>query len=347
MRIGIGVLGFAHGHVGAYLQRWKDMEGVRLVAGWDHDAERSAQNCQSFGVESVGNLDTLLARAEVNTVVIASETSMHTELALKAAEAGKAIVMQKPLALTLEDADRIIAAVDRTGVPFTLAWQMRVDPQNVQMKQLLDEGVLGRIFMVRRRHGLATHQWGSWFQDSWHVKPELNRGMWADDAAHPIDFLYWLFGMPVSVTAEIDTLLNPKVPDDNGIAIYRYADGMMAEVVCSFTLAAGVNTTEIVGEKGVLIQDYGDGPSCQVPRPEGVVGMKWYLTEKGDWTYSDIPSPQGHGERISGLAEPLIEFLRGERPPIATAREGRDVLAMTLACYQAADEGRRLEFHNR
>lgn len=317
------------------------MKDVRLVAGWDHDAARNEQNCQTFGMVPVDDVGQLLEREDVTAVVIASETSMHADLAVKAAEAGKAVIVQKPLSLTLEDAERVIEAVERTAVPFTLAWQMRVDPQNLQMKQLLDEGALGRIFMVRRRHGLATHLW-PWFQDSWHVKPELNRGMWADDAAHPIDFLYWLFGMPVSVTAEIATLLNPKVPDDNGIAIYRYPDGMMAEVVCSFTHSAGVNTTEIVGEKGVLIQDYGDGPSCGVPRPENAVGMKWFLNEPGNWTHSDIQSPKGHGERIVGLAVPLIEFLRGERPPIATAREGRDVLAMVLASYQSAAEGRRV-----
>ena len=83
-------------------------------------------------------------------------------------------------------ADRIVADVARDGVPFTMAWQMRVDPQNVEMKRLVQSGTMGRVYMVRRRHGLSTHTWPG-FEDTWHVKPELNRGMWADDAAHAID----------------------------------------------------------------------------------------------------------------------------------------------------------------
>ena len=208
-----------------------------------------------------------------------------------AAAAGKTVVLQKPLALTLADADRIVAAVERSGVRFTLAWQARTDPQNIQMRQLVRDGALGRIYQVRRRHCLSTHTWGEWFENSWHVKPELNRGMWADDAAHPVDWIYWMFGMPQTVSAEIDTLRSPKVPDDNGIAVFRYADGMMAEASCSFTCIAGENTTEIVGEKGVVIQNYGDAVSGGLPRLPDAAGLRWFLRDQKQWTTSDIASP--------------------------------------------------------
>ncbi|PIU60265.1 MAG: gfo/Idh/MocA family oxidoreductase, partial [Armatimonadetes bacterium CG07_land_8_20_14_0_80_59_28] len=325
MNTRLSVLGFAHAHVSTYCSRWVGMDDVRLVAGWDHDTARGEKSCADFGMEFVADSDSLMRRDDVDAVVIGAETSMHADLAVAAAEAGKQIVVQKPMALTLEEADRIIEAVEEHHVPFTLAWQMRLDPQNLEIKRVIDADILGRIFMVRRRHGLATHLWPN-FDQSWYVKSEYNHGMFADDAAHPIDFLHWLFGMPDSVTAEIDTLLNPNIPDDNGIAIFRYPDGMFAEVVCSFTFSAGENTTEIVGEKGVLIQNYGDGPSSVAPRPKNAIGLKWYLNEMGDWSYSDIPSPQSQGERIAGLARPLVEFVRGERPPICTAREGRDSL---------------------
>ena len=90
------------------------------------------------------------------------------------------------------------------------------------------------------------------------------------------------------------------------------------------------------------MQNYGDVPSCNVPRPAEACGLKWYTVERQDWTCSDIPSPTGHGERIAGLAGPLAEFLHGERPPIATAEEGRTALRMTLACYVSVREGRRV-----
>ncbi|MCC6580921.1 MAG: Gfo/Idh/MocA family oxidoreductase, partial [Phycisphaeraceae bacterium] len=211
---------------------------------------------------------------------------------------------------------------------------------NLRMKELVDRRELGRVLMVRRRHGLATHTWPD-FADSWHVKPELNRGMWADDASHAVDFIYWLLGMPHSVVAEIGTLVNPNVPDDNGVAVFRY-EGALAEVGCSFTCMTGENTTEITCENGVIIQNYGDAVSCGAPRQPGAVGLKWFVRGDKQWTDSGIPSPESHGARIAGLAPELLAFCQGRRGPIATARQGRDVLAMTLACYRSSEGGRRI-----
>ncbi|MDD4891272.1 MAG: Gfo/Idh/MocA family oxidoreductase [Phycisphaerae bacterium] len=341
--IGVGVLGFAHGHVGSYCTAWRKDEslGVRVVAGWDHDAARAAKAHDSYGVRLASSQSDLLAQPDVAAVVIGAETSLHAELVEQAAEAGKAIIVQKPLALTVEQADRIVAAVARTGVPFTIAWQMRVDPQNVQMKELVRAGSLGRLFMLRRRHTLSTHTWPD-FEKTWHVAPQFNRDIWADDASHPIDLVYWMLGAPASVTAELGSLHNPKIPNDNGVAIFRYADGTFAEVCCSFTCLAGENTTEIIAANGLVIQSYGDGPSAAAPRPAGAVGLKWLMRGDKQWTVSKIASPAGQGDRIAGLAGPLAEFLHGRRPPIATAEEGRDVLKMTLACYESAEQGRRV-----
>ncbi len=342
MSINIAILGFAHGHVGVYCDEWRKMQDspVHVAKGWDHDPQRLATSAEKYACLACNC--PAAAMEGCDAVVIGAETSMHADLVELAAAAGKAIVLQKPLALTMEQADRIVAAVARHGVPFTLAWQMRVDPQNLTMKRLMASGAIGRVYMMRRRHGLSTHTWPG-FEDTWHVKPELNRGMWADDAAHAIDFLLWLLGKPQSVVAEIGTLRSPSVPDDHGIAIFRYADGTFAEVVSSFTCLAGENTTEIVGEDGVVIQNYGDGPSCSVPRPKDAAGLKWFLKGAKDWTKSPIATPDNHRSRVEALAPELLRFLSGERPPIATAEEGRTALAMTLACYDSAQSGHRVQ----
>jgi len=338
--VGVGILGLAHPHVGMYCARWRQQPelGVRVVAAWDRDAARSA----SAGVETAATPQALLARRDVQAVLIGAETSRHAELVEQAAAAGRPIVLQKPLALTLAEADRIVAAVRRAGAPFTLAWQMRADPQNLKIKELLAGGEFGRVFMVRRRHGLSLILTSPEFRNSWHLKPELNRDIWADDAAHPIDFLYWLFGMPRSVTAELGTLYDPIQPNDNGIAVFRYADGMIAEVSCSFTCLAGENTTEVIAEHGVIIQNYGDGPSSSLPPPPGAAALKWYRRGGRSWSVEELDGPRKQAERIAHLAGPLAEFLRGRRPPLATAEEGRDVLRMVLACYEANAQGRRV-----
>ena len=325
-----------------YCDRWRAQPemGVRVVAGWDHDAARAEGNCANFGLQQAESVEALLGRGDIDAVVIGAETSMHADLVEQAAAAGKAIVVQKPISLTMEQADRIVDAVNRTGVPFTLAWQMRVERFNVQAKSLLESGDFGRVFQVRRRHCLGT-QFMKDFDQMWHVKPEYNRDIFADDAAHPIDFIYWLLGKPSSVFCELGTLLNPKVPNDNAIAVFRYPDGKFAEVSCSFVAVAGENTLEILCENGFIVGNCGDGPSNHV-RPPGAPQLKWYVHGKG-WTISDLPEINGQGERIAGLADPIAEFLHGKRPPIATAEEGRDVLRLVLACYESNSQGKRME----
>ncbi len=339
----VGILGFAHGHVNSYCARWRSMPelGIHVTAGWDHDAARLAQACANLQIEPVASAKSVLDRSDVDAVVIAAETSLHADLVEQVAAAGKAIVLQKPLALTLEQADRIVSAVNAARAPFTLAWQMRVDPHNLRIKSLLAGGQFGKVFMVRRRHCLPTQLWKD-FEKSWHVQPDLNGDIFADDASHPADFIYWLMGEPVSVTAEMGTLLNSAIVNDNGIAIFRFADGRFGEVSCTFVALAGENTTEVVCENGVIISNYGDSPSCNLAWPVGAVQLKWYLKSTGQWTASDLPDIRNHGERLTGLAAPLAEFLHGRRSPIATAEEGRTVLKMVLACYESARQGRRI-----
>jgi predicted dehydrogenase len=339
----VGILGFAHGHVHSYCDEWilHPEYGISIAAGWDHQAERLAAAKQKYGFADYADVEAMLSRDDIQAVVIAAETSKHAELVEQAAAHGKAIILQKPLALTMPEADRIVTAVAKFNVPFTLAWQMRVDPQNLQMKAMLASGELGQVFMVRRRHGLAMGLLPD-FADSWHVDPAYNRDIWADDSAHPIDFLHWLLGVPETVTAEVGSLYNPRIPMDNGVAIFRYPGGPIAEVSCSFTCTAAENTTEIICERGTITQSFGDAVSCNVPRAESAPGLQWFTAATGVWTASDIASPPNHSHRIRGLAKPLAEFLTGERGPLATAEEGRTSLRMVLATYVSAKEGRRV-----
>lgn len=341
--VGVGILGFAHGHVGAYCERWRNHPdwGVRLRAGWDEDPARSAAGCAAQGLEQAGSAADLLARRDIGAVVIAAETARHAGLVEQAAAAGKAIILQKPLCLTLAEADRMVAAVRRARVPFTLAWQMRVDPHNLQIRALLADGGFGRILMVRRRHCLPTQQWKD-FDKTWHVNPALNRDIFADDAAHAIDFIYWLRGRPVSVMAELGTLGNPAIPNDNAIAVFRHADRSFSEISCTFNAVAGETVTEVVCERGVIVENYGDVISCNNPWPSGGIQLKWFREGDRQWTISDLPEIRQHGERIAGLAGPLAEFLAGRRPALATVDEGRDVLRLVLACYASAEQGRRI-----
>ena len=145
MSIKVGILGLAHGHVMSYGRKWIENPQweIELVGGWDHDAGRRDANTSALGIKAYDTPEALLA--DVDAVVISSETSFHVTLTEMAAAAGKDIICYKPMALTLEEADRMVAAVEAAGVRFTLGYQMRVDPQNIKMKELVHDGTIGNI----------------------------------------------------------------------------------------------------------------------------------------------------------------------------------------------------------
>ena len=338
--IRVGILGFAHGHIHAIVGQWQEHPeyGITLVSGWDRDAERREQNCGKYGLRQFETVSALLV-ADVDAVIITAETSLHAELVEQAAAAKKDIILYKPMALTMDQADRMVRAVEENGVRFSMAWQMRTDPQNQKIRELIQTQALGKPCLYRRRHALPTHIWAD-FENTWHASPEYNRDIFADDSSHPFDMMQWVFGMPESVSCEMSTMVNPRIPNDNAVALFKYADGMIAEITCSFTCSASEITTEVYCTEGTIQQYFGDNPATRLPRPE-VPGLKWFKEGDTDWTDSAIPSPEYHGLRLGWQAKPLADFLAGGEP-VCTVYEGRNTLRLVLACYVSAREGRRV-----
>lgn len=344
--IGIGFLSFAHGHVQVYANIMKDFDDVRLVAAYDDDEERGKGVCDATGMTYAPHPEDVLGHADVQAVIVGSETNRHAGLCVAAAQSGKHILCQKPMALTLEDCDRMAGAVDRAGIRFAMAFQMRHDPANIAMRDLVQSGELGAIAVVRRRHcipclldeGFVTGP------AKWHTEADKNLGMFADDAAHPADWFHWMLGKPVSVIAEIDNVITDVAPDDNGVAVYRFGHGEMGILFNSSTVRAGENTTEIYGEKGVVIQNYGDAPSCDVPHCPDGPPVKIFRYGASGWETPDIPIPPGHGARIAAVPRPWVDSLVNDTPPAASAADGRVALEMVLGAYKAAQEGRRITF---
>lgn len=345
-RIRIGVLSHAHGHANTYCQVMRDFPDVKLVASWDDDQGRGRQAAQAYGLEFRPDADAVIKDPRIDALIIACETNRHAELIERAAAAGKHLLCQKPMATTLEDCDRIIAAVRRAGVKFSMAFQMRQDPVNRKMKQLLGEDAVGRVFLVRRRHTInvllnPTFGTGG---TRWHVDPAANVGMFFDDATHAADWFYWMLGAPRSVSAEIDNILGSNAPDDNGVALYRFARGEIGVLLNSSTTVSGINTTEIYGDQGTIIQDYGDAPSTAAPRHADAAPLRLIHKDEKRWTEFRLPIPASQGERIAAVPRPFIDYLRGLSDQTIGPEEGRVSVEMVLGAYRSAAAGRRITF---
>ena len=342
--IGIGFISFAHGHTQAYAEVMHDYKDVRLLCACDSDADRAKAISDRLGMRACATVAEVLANPEVDAVIIGSETCYHEEHAVAAAKAGKHILLQKPMALTLDACDRINAAAAEANIRLGMAFQMRCDPANQYIKQIVDSGILGKIGVVRRRHCIPVCLMPEFINgpSAWHLSAEKNKGMFMDDAAHPADWFHWIFGKPVSVIAEIDNVLTDCAPDDNGVAIYRFKDGMMGILLNSSTVFAGENTTEIYGDKGCLIQNYGDGPSCSVPHPPDAPAIRYFIYGKKDWRMAELNIPPDQGARIRAVPRPWLDAMLNDTPLPADGNDGRVAAEMVLAAYQAAETGRRI-----
>jgi predicted dehydrogenase len=345
-KIGIGILSHAHGHANVYCRVMQRFPDVDLIASWDDNEERGRQAAQDFGTEYRPRVEDVLHDDKIDAVIVTMETNRHADFVEQAAAAGKHILCQKPMATTLQDCDRIIAAVKKHGIKFCMAFQMRHDPVNKKIKELLAQRTVGNVAVVRRRHSINVLLSPQFVQGPtrWHLDPVANIGMFFDDATHAADWFYWLLGDACSVTAEIDNLVTDVAPDDNGVALYHFKSGELGILFNSSTTVAAIGTTEIYGDQGTIIQDYGDAPSVSVPRPADAVPLRMIRAGESQWTEFKLPIPNSQGERIAAIPRPFVDYVRGLTDETISAEEGRKSVEMVLGAYISAREGRRVQF---
>ena len=339
-------MSFAHGHANAYCGSIQQFDDARVIAAWDSDATRAQDAATAFGLEIESSPEELIARDDIDAVIITSETSNHIALIEAACAAGKNILCQKPMVTTLADCDRVIEAVDKSGVHFQMAFQMRYDPLNQKIKEWVESGAIGNVGAIRRRHCLDV-LFNQGFIDGpakWHFDAEKNIGMFFDDAIHAADFLYWIMGKPVSVMAEVGNTLTSVAPDDCGIALYKWQTEIgqaMGTLFNSSVALAAENTCEVYGDAGVIIQNYDDLVSTRNLAP-GTNALKMFRKETGEWEYFDYELPPNHGARIGAVPRGWLDNLKSGDAPTVSARDGKVSVEMCLAAYQSSKEGKRI-----
>ena len=337
--INLAILSCAHIHAEIWLRTIPRLHSVKLIAIWDDDVERGRDVASKAQVEFEPDLSQLLSRSDIDAVAIASENSKHAELAIAAAQAGKHIMCEKPMATTLAECDRMIQAVENSGVTFYQIFPMRYDPVNHKIKEIVESGELGQISLARKRHGhYYGYIWEKSDPDIWFTKRSLaGGGAFLDEGVHVADWLRWIFGDPISVMAQIDTVGTSFDVDDTGAAIYRFPDKSMAVLHSSWLDQAATNTTEIYGSKGTIIQLHTDGASNR-STSETSSPLRIYRAEPPGWQVVDMPVHFPKNQEA--VIQPFVDCLLEKREPPVTAYDGRRALEIILAAYRSAEEGR-------
>lgn len=334
----IAVLSFAHYHANFWTEAFLADPDVSVTCVWDDETARGQEAADRFGIAFEPDLSAALAGCDA--VAICSETARHPELTLAACAAGRAVLCEKPTARTVAEADAMAAAVGQAGILFMQSFPKRFDPASHALKCLIDDGQLGRVHLVRIRHG---HFYGLQpeFRERWYVDPELGGGgALLDEGIHGADLLHWLFGLPASVTAETTSPVAGLAVDETATALFRYADGMMAELTASFLLPAADTSVEIYGTRATALLSAVDLASRDITR-EGFLRVSAEVAGKKRWKTLDVTPRFKLGQFHHQNAIGFVHCLRTGEPPPAGLAEGRAALLMIETAYAAARTGTR------
>ncbi|MFL5582185.1 MAG: Gfo/Idh/MocA family protein [Gemmatimonadaceae bacterium] len=313
------------------------VEGIVLSAVCDAVADRAREAGERLGVPWFTSYEKMLAEAPCEAVTICTPSGLHPAQGILAARAGKHVITEKPMAITLSSADDLVHACDEAGVHLFVVKQNRLNATVQLLRRAVEKGRFGRIYMAN-----TTVRWSRpqeyYDQARWRGTWEFDGGAFMNQASHYVDLIQWLVGPVESVVAFTATLARRIETEDSGIAALRFRSGALGTI--EVTMLAYPRNLEgsitILGERGSvkiggtavnkvetwIFQDYDDDDK---------------LVETAA---TNPPSVYGYGHEA--YYRNVLAVLRGEASPGTDGREGRKSLELILGIYEAARSGREV-----
>jgi UDP-N-acetylglucosamine 3-dehydrogenase len=328
--VGAGSMGRVHAN------HWSRMPDVRLaaiVAETDANAPRLAQSLPS-GVAVYQDFDAMLAAVNPDIVDICTPTPNHREFVERAAAAGKAIFVEKPLARTMADCDAIVALVERTGVPLMVGHVVRWFPEYARTTQMVKNGAVGTPAAVRTARTGGMPGLGRPY--NWFADPAKSGGVILDLIIHDIDWLRWTFGPVTRVFAkgltgrpEYDGLL------DYALVTLRHESGVVSHVTGSWAHVAGFRTTlEVAGDAGLIEHDSARTAPLTVARRAGSAAGA-----SGAVAIPESPLIPDEDPYFQELRA-FVTALKTGAPPPVTAADARESARIGLAALESIETGK-------
>ncbi len=324
--IGCGLIA-QRAHLPAYVAA-PEAELVAVVSGHREKAEEVARQ---FGNPRVlSTWEEAVADPEIDAIDICTPNTLHARIAIAAARAGKHILVEKPMATTLADAEAMVGAARNEGVTLMVAHNLRFVPIYQAIRKAMLEGAIGQPYSARGMfmHAGPEEFWGAtstWFWE----KEDAGGGSLLDMGIHMIDLVRWMIGRPVlEVTAMTARVARPTYADDNAFVLMRFEGDVLASVQSSWSARPFPDRQIMIhGELGHIAM----GRSSDEPL---VINL-----QDGDGAKKIVPEIL----RASPVGDPFTHFVRSIRDgtePLVTGEDGRESLAIALAGYESARTGR-------
>ncbi|MCJ7703847.1 MAG: Gfo/Idh/MocA family oxidoreductase [Anaerolineales bacterium] len=320
--------------IGRYhLQGISNIPSVARLAGvCDINEDRAREMAEKYQADFyTTDFNELLRREDVDAITLAVPHDLHHSMAVAAANAGKHILVEKPIATTLEQADEVIAAAKKNNVKLMIGHNMRYLGQYAKAKELVEQDVIGKPYLLTATVHVYSNTGG--FRT---ILKHLGGGALIDSGVHRFDLIRWIMGDIKRVYGKIGTFLNMQMEgEDTAVLVMEFESGAIGTFSCSWVAKAYEHeeTLQIFGTKGSVLATY-YSPTLKVRSdtpPEGWQNLS-------EFTYS-IDQPMSMQMEIEDFARSIIN---DEQPPV-TGEDGRKSLELTLATYHASKTGQPVD----
>ena len=334
----IGILG--GGNIsGTHARAAAAIPGVKLVAFHGSNHERTAKLAEPYGAPVYDNLDGFLSHQPMDIVAIGSPSGLHAQQGIAAARRRLHVLVEKPLDITTNRADELIAACDNAGVKLGIFFQDRLRPAVAEIKKMIDSGELGRPVMIAGRV--------RWYRPPEYYSQSKWRGTWVLDgggalmnqAIHTVDLVQWMFGPIARVSATVATRVHEIEVEDTAAAVIEFASGAIGTIEAATSLYPGYpRRLEVTGSNGTVILE--DDKLVRIDLRSSSPASSAVAAPPAAGAPENVSSPVvSDASAHQRVIEDFIQTIRTGRVPACDGREGRRSVELVEAIYAAAKTG--------
>ena len=327
--IRIGMISYWHVHAEDYTRQVLEHPDTEIAAVWDELPDRGREKAEKYGVPFLSDLGELLAKEDIDAVVVDAPTNVHRDVMVQAARAGKHIFTEKVIAPTLSEVNEILEEVRKAGVKLTVSLPRLYDAYTPTIRKVVEDGTLGKLTLARARlsHNGAT---AGWLPEHFFSKEQCGGGALIDLGCHPMYLVRTLLGLPDSVSAVYGHVTGKEV-EDNATAVLSYENGAIGIVEAGFVNSHSPFSIELHGTDGTLLYGF---PEEKILVRSNRLGDDWQEIKPGDrlpWAFDQWVSHIQEGTVATENVEIATDLTKLMEASNRSVAEGRPIRLTELA----------------
>lgn len=333
-KLGVGVIGLGSAGL-LHAESYNAIsDKAKVIVLCDKDKGCAESNASIYGADAHTNYRDILRRKDIDIIDICLPHHLHAKAAIEAAEAGKHVLVEKPIATTLKDADDMIKAAKKAGVKLMVAESHAFVPSHILAKEMVDQGRMGRVFLAKAYEIVGDVP----VEYSWKTSPEAV-GSLLDMGVHRFFVLRWIMGEVKSVFAFAEKLACELETDNDDTAVIalKFKNGALGEVdLTCCAVSEPTNRLELYGTKGTIIEDHmWEQPLMYCSNQPDFETEGWVKPE-----VEHAPFPGYYGISFRNEVEHFVDCVLNDTQPKVTGEDGRAALNIALLAYKSVKTGK-------